>query len=63
MIAEPDLDPGIGLRIEEKENESNLPEPGVKVSEEKKVTFDLKLEIDENNYSGDSEEDENLCIL
>ena len=63
IIAEPDLDPGIGLRIEEKDNESNLPESEVKIIEEKKVSFDLKLEIDETNCSGDSEEDENLCIL
>jgi hypothetical protein len=65
IIAEPDLDPGIGLRIEEKENEYNLQESesDVKISKEKKVCFDLKLEIDENNYSGDREEDENLCIL
>lgn len=65
IIAEPDLDPGIGLRIKEKENEYNLneSESDVKISKEKKVCFDLKLEIDENNYSGDREEDEHLCIL
>ena len=65
IIAEPELVSGIGLRIEEKKNESNIPdsEVDIEISEEKKVCFDLKLEIDENNYSIDSEEDENLCIL
>ena len=65
IIAEPELVSGIGLRIEEKKNESNIPdsEVDIVISKEKKVCFDLKLELDENNYSIDSEEDENLCIL
>jgi hypothetical protein len=60
IIAEPGLFPGIGL-IEGKDSDSSKSE--LEISEEKKVTFDLKLEIDGNNYNEDSEEDETLCIL
>jgi hypothetical protein len=62
---EPDLVPGIALRIEGKDNysDSGKSESELEISEEKKVTFDLKLEIDGNNYNEDSEEDETLCIL